>query len=130
MSTLKSYIERIENLEEEKKGISDDIADIYKEAKGTGFDTAIMKAVVKRRKMSDAERIAADDLLATYEANMHEQFDLPLDQRRGNVRQGEIATGSKSARATIRDFAKSVDKVTTDDDGKTTFHLKTPETVN
>lgn len=47
---LNSLIERIERLEEEKKGISSDIRDIYAEAKGVGFDVKIMKAIIKLRK--------------------------------------------------------------------------------
>jgi hypothetical protein len=90
----------------------------------------VMKTVVKRRKMSDAERVAADALLDTYEANLEEQFELPIEQRRGNVRQAEEALGVKSPERTIRDFAKNVDKVTTDEGGRTTIHMKTPETVN
>lgn len=49
---LNSLIERIERLEEEKKGISSDIRDIYAEAKGVGFDVKIMKAIIKLRKMN------------------------------------------------------------------------------
>ena len=48
---LNSLIERIERLEEEKKGLSSDIRDIYAEAKGVGFDVKIMKANIKLRKM-------------------------------------------------------------------------------
>lgn len=129
MATLKSYIERIEALEEEKKGISDDIADVYKEAKNEGYDPAVMKVVVKRRKMSDAERVAADMLLDTYESNLEEQFELPIEQRRGNVTQAEIATGSRASSA-LREFAKNVEKVTTAEDGTPTIHMKSPETVN
>ena len=51
---LNSLIERIERLEEEKKGISSDIRDIYAEAKGVGFDVKIMKAIIKLRKMKMA----------------------------------------------------------------------------
>lgn len=47
---LNSLIERIERLEEEKKGISSDIRDIYAEAKGVGFDVKIMKAIIKLKK--------------------------------------------------------------------------------
>ena len=55
---LNSLIERIERLEEEKKGISSDIRDIYAEAKGVGFDVKIMKAIIKLRKMNQADRKA------------------------------------------------------------------------
>ena len=63
---LNSLIERIERLEEEKKGISSDIRDIYAEAKGVGFDVKIMKAIIKLRKMNLADRDEQVFLLETY----------------------------------------------------------------
>ena len=48
---LRLFIERIERLEEEKKGISDDIKDVYAEAKSNGYDTKTMRAVVRLRKL-------------------------------------------------------------------------------
>ncbi len=60
------FIERIETLEEEKKGIGDDIKDVYAEAKGTGFDTKTMRALVRLRKMEKNARDEAEALLATY----------------------------------------------------------------
>ena len=65
---LRLFIERIETLEEEKKGIADDIKDVYAEAKGTGFDTKTMKAIVRLRKMEAAARQEAEALLETYKA--------------------------------------------------------------
>ena len=53
---LKSFIERIERLEEEKKTIADDIKDVYGEAKGTGFDTKILKKIIAIRKQDRDER--------------------------------------------------------------------------
>ena len=63
---LRSLIERIERLEEEKKAIASDIRDIYAEAKGAGFDTKIMKTIIKLRKMNAADRDEQDMLLDTY----------------------------------------------------------------
>ncbi len=63
---LNSLIERIEHLEEEKKGISSDIRDIYAEAKGVGFDVKIMKTIIKLRKMNQADRDEQEFLLETY----------------------------------------------------------------
>ena len=63
---LNSLIERIERLEEEKKGISSDIRDLYAEAKGFGFDVKIMKAIIKLRKMNQADRDEQEFLLETY----------------------------------------------------------------
>lgn len=63
---LNSLIERIERLEEEKKGIQSDIRDIFAEAKGVGFDIKIMKAIIKLRKMNQADRDEQEFLLETY----------------------------------------------------------------
>ncbi|MEH6474161.1 MAG: DUF2312 domain-containing protein [Sneathiella sp.] len=52
---LRSYIERIERLEEEKKALADDVKEIFAEAKGTGFDVKAMRAILKFRKMDKAE---------------------------------------------------------------------------
>jgi uncharacterized protein (UPF0335 family) len=65
---LRLFIERIENLEEEKKGISDDIKDVYAELKATGFDAKTVKALVKLRKMEKNARDEAEALLETYKA--------------------------------------------------------------
>lgn len=63
---LKSLIERIERLEEEKKGIASDIRDIFAEAKSAGFDVKIMRVVLKLRKMSAADRDEQEMLTETY----------------------------------------------------------------
>ncbi len=65
---LKSLIERIERLEEEKKGIADDIRDVYAEAKSTGYDVKTMRAIVRLRKMEKHHREEAEALLDTYKA--------------------------------------------------------------
>ena len=63
---LKAVIERIERLEEENKATSDDIRDVYAEAKGQGYDSKTMRAVVRLRKMEKDARDEADALLETY----------------------------------------------------------------
>lgn len=63
---LRLLIERIERLEEEKKGMSDDIRDVYLEAKSQGYDTKTMRAIVKLRKMEKNARDEAEALLDTY----------------------------------------------------------------
>ena len=63
---LKSYIEQIERLTEEKKAIADDITEKFSEAKSVGFDPKIMRQVLKLRKMSADERAEAEALLDTY----------------------------------------------------------------
>lgn len=65
---LKLLIERIERLEEEKKGIADDIRDVYAEAKAVGYDPKIMRKVVSLRKMDTHDRREQDDLLHTYKS--------------------------------------------------------------
>ncbi|MEN3747257.1 DUF2312 domain-containing protein [Sphingomonas sp. HF-S3] len=63
---LRLFIERIERLEEEKKGIADDIKDVYAEAKSTGFDVKTMRSIVRLRKMEKHHRDEAEALLETY----------------------------------------------------------------
>jgi len=63
---LKAFVERIERLEEEKKATSDDIRDVYAEAKGTGFDTRALRAIVRMRKMDTDERREQQEVLDTY----------------------------------------------------------------
>lgn len=65
---LKSYLDRIERLEEEKKGLADDIKDIYAEAKGVGFDTKTIRTLVKLRKMDTNKRHEEEELLELYKS--------------------------------------------------------------
>ena len=63
---LRSYIDRIERLEEEKAGLTADIRDIYAEAKGNGFDAKTMRRIVSLRKLDQGERNEQDALLDLY----------------------------------------------------------------
>ena len=63
---LKAFVERIERLEEEKKATSDDIRDVYAEAKGTGFDTKALRTIVRLRKLDNDERREQQEVLDTY----------------------------------------------------------------
>ena len=63
---LKAFVERIERLEEEKKTISDDIRDVYAEAKGNGFDVKALRTIVRLRKQDANERAEAETILETY----------------------------------------------------------------
>jgi uncharacterized protein (UPF0335 family) len=65
---LKSVIERVERLEEEKKALADDIKDIFAEAKATGFDVATIRRIIKLRKMDKEKRQEADELLELYKS--------------------------------------------------------------
>ncbi|NDW07250.1 DUF2312 domain-containing protein [Jiella pacifica] len=63
---LRSFVERIERLEEEKKTISDDIKDVYAEAKGNGFDTKVLRRVISLRKQDADERNEQEAILDLY----------------------------------------------------------------
>jgi uncharacterized protein (UPF0335 family) len=63
---LRLFIERIERLEEEKKGIADDVKDVYAEAKANGYDTKTMRRIVALRRMEKHARDEMDALLDTY----------------------------------------------------------------
>lgn len=63
---LRAFIERIERLEEEKKAISDDISDIYSEAKGNGYDVKVLRQIVRLRKQDANERQEMEALLDLY----------------------------------------------------------------
>ena len=65
---LRSFIERVERLEEEKAALTADIREVYAEAKATGFDTKIMRQVIKLRRMEQADRREQDELLSLYMA--------------------------------------------------------------
>ncbi len=77
---LRSFIERIERLEEEKKTISDDIKDVYGEAKAVGFDTKVLRKVVAIRKQDSAERLEQEAILETYLSALG-MIELPVDER-------------------------------------------------
>jgi uncharacterized protein (UPF0335 family) len=63
---LKSFIERIERLEEEKAAVAEQIREVFGEAKGMGFDVKIIRQVVKIRKMETQERLEQEELLDLY----------------------------------------------------------------
>ena len=63
---LRSFVERIERLEEERTALGADIREIYSEAKSVGFDTKILRQVVRLRKMDNADRQEQEELLTIY----------------------------------------------------------------
>ncbi len=63
---LRSYIERVERLEEEKAALSSDIRDVFAEAKSNGFDVKILRQIIKLRKLDASERDEQEHLLETY----------------------------------------------------------------
>jgi uncharacterized protein (UPF0335 family) len=75
---LKSFIERIERLEEEKAALASDIREVYSEAKGTGFDVKIMRKVIALRKLDTADRQEQDAILDLYMSALGMLADTPL----------------------------------------------------
>jgi uncharacterized protein (UPF0335 family) len=73
---LRRYIERVENVDQERKALTTDIADILKQAKGDGFDVKVMRRVLKLRKLSAAERQEADAILDTYMHAVEDQMEM------------------------------------------------------
>lgn len=75
---LRLFIERIERLEEEKKGVGDDIRDTYNEMKSQGYDPKIVRKVIRLRKMPAHDRAEMDALLEVYCSAVGLQLSLPL----------------------------------------------------
>tara|TARA_B100000401_G_scaffold324952_1_gene225398 strand:+ start:165 stop:410 length:246 start_codon:yes stop_codon:yes gene_type:complete len=63
---LRTIIERIERLEEEKKALSEDIREVYSEAKGAGFDVKVIRQLVRLRKMDATDRSEMEQVLDVY----------------------------------------------------------------
>ena len=63
---LRSFIERVERLEEEKKGLADDIRDVYAEAKGNGYDPKVMRRIVRERKKDPSKRQEEEAIFDLY----------------------------------------------------------------
>lgn len=63
---LRAFVERIERLEEEKKAIADDVKEVYAEAKGNGFDTTVLRQIVRIRKQDKNERAEQEAILDLY----------------------------------------------------------------
>jgi uncharacterized protein (UPF0335 family) len=79
---LRSYIDRIENVAQERKALTQDIADILKQAKSDGFDVKVMRQVLKLRTMSKAERQEAQHLIDTYMAAVDPQMEMFEDREK------------------------------------------------
>jgi len=77
---LRAFVERIERMEEEKAAIAADIREIYAEAKGNGFDTKILRQVVKIRKQDHNERMEAEAILDLYLTALGMQAAPPDEQ--------------------------------------------------
>lgn len=77
---LKAFVERVERLEEEKKTLSDDIRDVFAEAKANGFDVKALRAVIRLRKQDADERAEHEAILETYLQALGMLADTPLGQ--------------------------------------------------
>jgi uncharacterized protein (UPF0335 family) len=75
---LRSFIERVERLEEEKKSIADDIREVFSEAKSSGFDVKALRSVIKYRKQEPIKREEEEAILNTYLAALGHLVDTPL----------------------------------------------------
>lgn len=73
---LRNFIERIERVDEERKALTTDIGDIYKQAKGEGFDVKVMREIVKRRKKDPAAQATHDELVEVYMRAVDTQMDM------------------------------------------------------
>ena len=69
---LRAFLERIERLEEEKRAISDDIKEVFAEAKGTGYDVKIMRKIISLRRMDRDKRREEEEILELYLAALGE----------------------------------------------------------
>jgi uncharacterized protein (UPF0335 family) len=63
---LQQYVDRIERLEEEKKALSEDIKQVYSEAKATGFDIKILRKIISLRRVADHDRKEQEELIEVY----------------------------------------------------------------
>jgi uncharacterized protein (UPF0335 family) len=77
---LKSFVERVERLEEEKKAIADDIRDVYLEAKANGYDVPTLRTAIKLRKLNEVERAARFAILENYMEALGMLGDTPLGE--------------------------------------------------
>ncbi len=87
---LRSFIDRLERLSEERKDLQDDIREVMSEAKGCGFDVKIIREVLKLRKLDTAERQEREAILDLYLSALGMQGDL-FDRETGEIQEG--ATG-------------------------------------
>jgi uncharacterized protein (UPF0335 family) len=93
---LQSFIDRIERLEEEKKALTDDIKDVFAQAKATGFDVKVMRQILKLRKLDTADRQEQEHLLELYKRALGmdgqgELFDPPSSVNDDDQTAGQAA---------------------------------------
>jgi uncharacterized protein (UPF0335 family) len=102
---LRSFIERIERLEEEKRALGSDIKEVYSEAKGSGFDTKIMRLLIKERRLDKDDRDEQETLLDLYRRALGMLADTPL----GDAALAKVTKrGAQKVRSAAKEFIDSV----------------------
>ena len=99
---LKSFVERVERLEEEKKTTADDIRDVYAEARGNGYDVKALRTIIKMRKQDADERAEQEAILSVYMEALGLLSDLPLGQ-------AAIAAATRTRKPLESDIGKVLD---------------------
>jgi len=103
---LKSFIERIERLEEEKRALSGDIKEVYAEAKGTGFEPKIMRQIIKIRKMDKEEVDEEESLLDLYKRALGMMPEADMETRACGISPPQLS----SARIPLRPISACKDR--------------------
>lgn len=84
-SMLFSFVERVERLNEELEGLGADRKEVFSEAKANGFDTAILRKVIQRRKKNSADVLEADELLDLYESTIRKAEAAQVEKSLGEA---------------------------------------------
>ena len=98
---LRLLIERVERLDEEKKGIGDDIRDVYAEAKAVGYDIKIMRQIVRLRKMRPDDRREMESVLDTYKAALGMDTGRLFDAEAAADRRNDEGPAARAVRETL-----------------------------
>jgi uncharacterized protein (UPF0335 family) len=116
---LYGFVERLERLAEERAGLGEDMKEVREEAKGMGFDTAVLNMVIRRRKMDAATRMETDSMLELYEdvvaqqakkqtADSLSEADEPAPAAKGWAKKAQQARVSEPVQTDIEDVAEPV----------------------
>ncbi len=101
---LRSLVERIERLEEEKKALASDIVEVYSEANGSGFDTKILRKVIALRKLDRTERQEQEAILELYMSALGMLADTPLGEAAMRAAVTPSPRARRSAEAVSREL--------------------------
>lgn len=115
---LKQFIERLERLDEEKKNISADMKEVFAEAKGAGFDTKVMRQILKIRKMDDTEREEFEYLIDTYKSalgmtpDLFDEDDNPaIKENEESEEEDDTVVRIKTSAGEVETDIKTLDKL-------------------